>query len=109
MPRTWTPEQRAAAAERIRANRPWEKSTGPRTRAGKRNASKNAYKHGGFTETRRIAHKMLKANREFLRMYMALPFHQEDEVNELMKIISQNNRLDERTKNSDNRTDNRKT
>ncbi len=42
----WTPERRARAAELIRAWRPWEKSTGPRTDAGKAASSTNALKHG---------------------------------------------------------------
>ena len=31
----WTPERRARQAELIRQWRPWEKSTGPKTEAGK--------------------------------------------------------------------------
>lgn len=42
----WTPERRARAAELIRTWRPWEKSTGPRTDAGKAASSTNALKHG---------------------------------------------------------------
>lgn len=37
----WTPERRARQAELIRTWRPWEKSTGPRTAAGKQASSKN--------------------------------------------------------------------
>ena len=44
MPRKWTDEQRAAQAERCRANRPWEHSTGPRTTEGKRKVSQNGCK-----------------------------------------------------------------
>lgn len=39
----WTPERRARQAELIRAAKPWEKSTGPRTDAGKAKSSQNAY------------------------------------------------------------------
>ena len=39
----WTPERRAKQAEIIRATRPWEKSTGPKTEAGKASSSRNAY------------------------------------------------------------------
>lgn len=42
----WTPERRARQAELIRQWRPWEKSTGPKTEAGKRVTSQNAYKGG---------------------------------------------------------------
>jgi hypothetical protein len=40
----WTEERRARQAELIRTWKPWEKSTGPRTSAGKRKAAKNAAK-----------------------------------------------------------------
>jgi len=40
----WTPERRARQAEAIRRWKPWEKSTGPVTAAGKRRAAKNAAK-----------------------------------------------------------------
>jgi hypothetical protein len=42
----WTPERRAQQAERIRQSRPWEKSTGPRTEAGKARSARNADKGG---------------------------------------------------------------
>ncbi len=71
MPRTWTPEQRAAAAERIRASKPWEKSTGPRTTAGKKRSSRNAVKHGNRTAIMRDAHKALTLQSEFLRLISA--------------------------------------
>jgi hypothetical protein len=41
----WTPERRARQAELFRQWRPWEKSTGPKTEAGK-TVSQNAYKGG---------------------------------------------------------------
>ena len=41
MARTWTPEAKARQAELIRLWRPWEKSTGPRTDAGKLASSDN--------------------------------------------------------------------
>ncbi|VWC14086.1 hypothetical protein BLA6993_05497 [Burkholderia lata] len=46
MPRRWTPEQRAAQAEKIRRWKPWEQSTGPVTDDGKAAASQNALVHG---------------------------------------------------------------
>jgi hypothetical protein len=42
----WSPERRAKQAELIRASRPWLKSTGPRTDAGKARSAANATKHG---------------------------------------------------------------
>ncbi len=72
MPRTWTPEQRDAAAERIRASKPWEKSTGPRTRKGKKKSSQNALKHGMKRAETLRALKLFKVHREFLRLSQAL-------------------------------------
>ena len=46
MGKGWTPERRARQAERIRQWKPWEKSTGPRTEAGKATSSQNALVHG---------------------------------------------------------------
>lgn len=42
----WTPERRARQAAAIRAWRPWERSTGPRTEAGKAKVARNAYRGG---------------------------------------------------------------
>lgn len=39
----WTAERRSRQAEMIRLTKPWEKSTGPRTEAGKAKVSRNAY------------------------------------------------------------------
>lgn len=47
MTKGWTEERRQKARERILKNKPWEKSTGPRTADGKRKSSLNAVKHGG--------------------------------------------------------------
>ena len=44
--RKWTPEQRQQQAERIRTWSPWTASTGPKSAAGKRAASGNAFKGG---------------------------------------------------------------
>lgn len=41
MARTWTPEQKAKQAALIRSWKPWRKSTGPRTLAGKAASSNN--------------------------------------------------------------------
>ena len=50
--RTWTPEARAAHSALIKRLKPWTKSTGPKTAAGKAKAAKNSYKHGFFTPNR---------------------------------------------------------
>lgn len=43
MSKSWTPEQRAAAAQRIHEWKPWERSTGPRTAEGKAISAMNRY------------------------------------------------------------------
>ena len=40
----WTPERRQRQREAIKRWKPWEKSTGPRTEAGKLRSSRNAAK-----------------------------------------------------------------
>ena len=42
----WTPERRARQAELIKAWKPWEHSTGPRSESGKAVASRNGWKGG---------------------------------------------------------------
>lgn len=41
MARKWTDDQKAIQAEKIKAWKPWKRSTGPRTHAGKQRAAKN--------------------------------------------------------------------
>ena len=76
MPRTWTSAQREAAAERIRASKPWEKSTGPRTQTGKNVVKMNALKHGhraaAVLAERRAAVQYLRQQKEFLRQVRLL-------------------------------------
>ena len=75
--RQWTPEARARQSEAIRKWKPWARSTGPKTPAGKYNSSRNAYKHGARSASaknlnaclsecaafRRDVEKMLKRRR----------------------------------------------
>jgi hypothetical protein len=63
--RNWTPEQRREQAERIKAWRPWEQSTGPRTAEGKAAAAQNAYS-GGHRQMMRELGKALRAQRKGL-------------------------------------------
>ena len=45
-PKGWTQERRARQAALIRRWQPWQRSTGPKTEAGKARCSMNALKHG---------------------------------------------------------------
>jgi hypothetical protein len=46
MARGWTAERRAAYSRMMRARKPWERSTGPRTDEGKTRTSRNAVGRG---------------------------------------------------------------
>lgn len=50
----WTQERRARAIVRINEVRPWEQSTGPRTRLGKKKVSQNARRQGSRRERARL-------------------------------------------------------
>ena len=65
----WTEERRKKQAETIRKHKPWEKSTGPKTRKGKARASLNALKSGVHSRSGREIRKLLYHNREFLKAY----------------------------------------
>jgi hypothetical protein len=45
----WSPERKARQAALIRGWRPWEKSTGPTSHAGKSIAARNSFKHGEYS------------------------------------------------------------
>lgn len=49
MGKGWTPERRARQAALIRAWRPWEQSTGPRSAEGRAQAARNAQRFHGWT------------------------------------------------------------
>jgi hypothetical protein len=53
--KSWTLERRKRQAELIRNWRPWDKSTGPRTAAGKRSSAKRGYKGGSREMLRGLA------------------------------------------------------
>ncbi len=61
----WTSERRVQQAKLIRQWRPWEKSTGPRTRAGKAKVARNAYKGGTWRLLRELA-RTLRQQRKLL-------------------------------------------
>lgn len=70
MTTAWTPSRRARQAELIRQWRPWERSTGPRTGAGKAICARNAWRGGTRAELRELARE-LRAQRQELAEYRA--------------------------------------
>ena len=67
-PKGWTPERRAQQAASIREWQPWQRSTGPRTEAGKAQSAMNGLKHGGRSrahvmQMRRVRHALRLAAR----------------------------------------------
>lgn len=60
-----TEEHRRLRAELIRKWKPWEKSTGPKSKEGKAQVSRNAWK-GGHRAVARMLAKLLKGQREEL-------------------------------------------
>jgi hypothetical protein len=55
---TWTPERRAKQSQAIRQWKPWEQSTGPKTKEGKSTVASNAWR-GGHREQLRALSKMV--------------------------------------------------
>lgn len=65
----WTEERRKAAADRCRANKPWEQSTGPKTTEGKIRSSLNALKTADHSHTFKHAREALRLQRLFLKEF----------------------------------------
>jgi len=63
----WTPERRRLQAERIRKQKPWLRSTGPRTVQGKAISCRNALIHGMRSRARRALGLLLRLQRDFVR------------------------------------------
>lgn len=70
MGRGWTAERRARQAELIRAWRPWNHSTGPRTEEGKARASANREKslQAAADAVEQAERDLLEARRKLERM-----------------------------------------
>lgn len=60
MATTWAPVRRARQAELIHTWKPWAKSTGPTSPAGKLRVGRNAYKGGHWAMLRELS-KMVNA------------------------------------------------
>lgn len=68
----WSEEARAKQAERIRLQKPWEHSTGPKTEAGKKKTSRNAVKHGHRSARTKRFKKILRDAKVYLKKVKAL-------------------------------------
>ncbi len=66
----WTPERRRRQAERCRQNKPWQKSTGPRSDEGKNAAKMNACKHGMYSAPIKELERLLRLQKLFLDQFM---------------------------------------
>jgi hypothetical protein len=62
----WTPERRTRQAELIRRWRPWVKSTGPKTEAGKTAVSRNADKGGTWRLLRELSRALQEQSRRLV-------------------------------------------
>jgi len=60
MANAWTQERKAKQRTAIYRWRPWDKSTGPKTSAGKARVSMNAWKHGAKSKGAQLLRKLLK-------------------------------------------------
>lgn len=69
--RHWTPEERARQADIARKNKPWEKSTGPKTADGKARVRKNALKSGAHSEEMEALRRWLRWQKRFLKAVRA--------------------------------------
>lgn len=68
---SWTAERRKQQAEAIKAWRPWEKSTGPKTPEGKQRVSRNPWRGGHRQQLREII-RMVNAEVTQSRELLAL-------------------------------------
>lgn len=91
----WTEERRQKQIERIRHNRPWEQSTGPRTAGGKARSRGNARKHGLYDYKTRELREALKLQRESLKALtkaLKLQYAHKDLWNEVKKKAAKSKR-----------------
>lgn len=65
-PNGWTSKRRKQQAEMIKNWKPWEKTTGPKTEAGKKKVSQNAQKHGLYGQDFKALRAVMRKQREFL-------------------------------------------
>jgi len=60
----WVSHRKRSKSEQCTANKPWQKSTGPRTAKGKSVTSQNAYKHGQYdADIMALCHALFQQSR----------------------------------------------
>ena len=64
--RIWTIEERQKQADRIRSQKPWLKSTGPRTVRGRLASSRNATRHGGYSAEFKMICQYLRMQKHYI-------------------------------------------
>lgn len=85
-PSGWSPERRARHAAAIQRWKPWEKSTGPRTAAGKARAAQNAAKPWLKADPDRALQRALRAHERYLSdIHACIRLGQIAVKNELLK------------------------
>lgn len=60
----WTHTERQRQSERIKEWKPWERSTGPKSKAGKQKVAQNAFKGGFWLQLREIRKQLNQLDRE---------------------------------------------
>ena len=68
MTRKWTPEERRRQAQIIRQTKPWQHSTGPGSKRGKKISAQNAYKNGNFSKEFKRLRSLLMLQSRYLEL-----------------------------------------
>jgi hypothetical protein len=92
----WTEERRKKQAEAIKRWKPWEKSTGPKTKDGKARIRLNACKHGFRSQSATILIEMLNANKAFIALAILYANHDSAVKQRLRYKRTNKNRLKSR-------------
>lgn len=96
--RGWSAARRAHHAAAIQRWKPWAKSTGPRTKAGKVKSAQNAWKHGGCAAPMRNVDAALARHARFLRtLNLLITARKHNPANELLARLQESLRREGET------------